>query len=554
MIIQSLQTTIQSTFQQVRQYSISKILKTTACVTFVALGAIYRFNDHSRIEDCLSVDCPDINISNIHPREKDVVDTIFKTNHKFMSMFSSFKWEESQKYLRFDINGPKKKFFYAAAESDYNGALAPHLAYHLLRDFSSDLDFRYEVIRKFKHLCRSIRNGALTGDIKGLVIDAHGSEDGILLDKSPWTTFLDQYIDASSDFAECFSHLHPNANIFLFSCSTGKPKKRFFDLIVEKITGIERKEDPFNNIAQIISDKAKRVVFAPTDEVTSFYTEYISKDGSSVYHPLDLFIRSEGQPIFVNPLSSFFQPNLYQAFRPRFKKCSPTVNKEKLTENEISIEAAIKTDLIGKYRLHKDSPFMKEYFQHCKDDPRENVLVFSASDDDKSPYPKNFIEIFSRLADEKDFSFHQIKSPEKACYVINSAAQQGKVSGVIFIGTKGSKGLLLSKDERGAEKQIDLSMNFKKCFSGVDKNGKIIFIGGSLGEDGENENNIPQRVANMADRVVEAATCPVFLGSIELRSTSPVTLYHPSHSFVGKLAWRCKENNKNLFKRFFPKS
>jgi len=546
MILQSIQNTIQTTFQQVRQCSISKILKTTACVTFVALGAMYRFQG-TRIKNCLSVDCPDINMSDVHPKEKAAMEALFKAKHPYKSFFGLTDLRENQEYLRFNTNDPRDQVFIGISRSDHNGGLDSWKLAHILEEFDRYFDVRFQSIKNVEDIYQGIEEGAKTGKIvKHAVIGAHGDFDLMEISES-------NIHETAIDFLGSFPSLDPSGSVFLLSCSTGKEVKSFSDHIVQKITGQPQKGNPFNNIAQKLSNIIKRKVFAPTDLTTSSTVFKITDE--IFYHPIDLHEFDENNEWkSTNPLTWLWGENLYQVFRPQFLKCTPNINEDRLTQYELLTEKVIRTNLISRSLLHKDSPFMKDYFQNCKDDPRKIVLVFSGYENDGSLSPEHLTEVFSELADETDFSYRQLESPHDACYAIERASQQGKVSAVIFMGKKGSKGLLLSKDASGTERQIDLSMDFKTCFSGVAKDGKIIFIGGSLGKNGESENNIPQRVANTTQRVVEATTCPVFSNKIELQSTSPVALHHPSHSFITKLSSGCEENNENLFKSFYPKT
>ena len=546
MILQSIQNTIQTTFQQIRQCSISKILKTSAFVTFVALGAMYRFQG-TRIKNCLSIDCPDINILDVHPKEKAAMEALFKTKHPYKSFFGLTDLRENQEYLRFNTNDPRDQVFIGISRSDHNGGLDPWQLAHILEEFDRYYDVRFQSIKNVEDICHGIEEGAKTGKImKHAVIGAHGDYDLMAISES-------DIHETAIDFLGSFSSLDPSGSVFLLSCSTGKEGKSFSDHIVQKITGQPQKGNPFNNIAQKLSNIIKRKVFAPT-HITTTFTTFKSKD-KIFYHPKNLFTYDENnRRKSTNPLSLLWDENLYQVFRPQFLKCTPNINENRLTQYELLTEKVIRINLISRSLLHKDSPFMKDYFQSCNDDPRKIVLVFSGYENDGSLSPEYLTEVFSELADETDFSYRQLESPHDACYAIERASQQGEVSTVIFLGTKGSKGLLFSKDESGVERQMDISMDFKICFSGVAKDGKIIFIGGSLGKNGESESNIPQRVANTTQRVVEATTCPVFPNKIEIQSTSPVALYHPSHSFITKLSSGCEENNENLFKSFHPKT
>jgi len=80
-------------------------------------------------------------------------------------------------------------------------------------------------------------------------------------------------------------------------------------------------------------------------------------------------------------------------------------------------------------------------------------------------------------------------------------------------------------------------------------------MGGSLGERGTSRFNIAQKIANIAQRTVLAATCPISLIYTKVQSINPLMLSHPAYSTIRNfLTGICPENNENLFKTFHPVS
>ena len=227
----TIQDTLQDTFQQVRRLPLKKILKITALATF-AMGSINQIMSRRRIDDCLSSDCPDINISDAHPLEVEAVDALSSV---FTRMFSS-SWEKHSELLRFNIEDPREKLFFATADpsTDPYGALKPQEMAHLLEEFDKHFDARYQVVGSFEEFCRALANAADL-NLKNIVLAAHGDPNSISL-FSPFEDFripfLDKEMDTSADFASCFASLPPDAKIYLLSCSTGKPQKRYFDIII----------------------------------------------------------------------------------------------------------------------------------------------------------------------------------------------------------------------------------------------------------------------------------------------------------------------------------
>jgi len=568
----TIQDTLQDTFQQVRRLPLKKILKITALATF-AMGSINQIMSRRRIDDCLSSDCPDINISDAHPLEVEAVDALSSV---FTRMFSS-SWEKHSELLRFNIEDPREKLFFATADpsTDPYGALKPQEMAHLLEEFDKHFDARYQVVGSFEEFCRALANAADL-NIRNVVLAAHGNPNFINLFKSSWDSFFNQFISASADFDSCFAPLPPDAKIYLISCSTGKPQKRD-DTILEKLNHVIKQiiwkkhqdpftrlkdsfswlmgkdiRDPFNNIAQAMADSGKRVVLAPTDVVGSL-VEFSSED-KTFYHPLSIKITKYRG--IINPISLITKSNLYQAFHPRFRNCSPYVDRFMLTEHELAAEAAIKADLIARSLLHKDSPFLEEYFQVCEDNPRKKVLVLTGHEAENSSelHPSRITKVLTSIATGYDLLFKQVMFFHEICGTAFDASKKGNVEAVVIQGVKSSNGMLISKDSNGKEEQIDISKDFRSCFSELSKNTKIIFIGAPLGKDGSSKISIPQRIADITQRIVDAPTCDISPDKIEIQSMSPLTFHHPAHSSLDKWRFGCKENGENLFKSFYPQN
>ncbi len=532
MFLSQIRAKVQNYFHQVQQYPIRRILKTVACSALAISCAIHNFK-HRGIRDCLSFDCSEINISNAHPRERAMVDALFKANNIFAKLLGSNK-EDHRELLRFNIKDPRKKLLLTVSESDSNGAFDPEMFSNIIEEVNKHFDVRYQVIQSFEQACKAIRNGVKAGDLEHVVFVAHGSPYYIsLFSPSENSWVLDQGIDETSDFADCFSPLPPNAKIHLLSCSTGKPQEK----------------DPFDNIAQIMADRGKRTVFAPTDLVSA-KTVFLPKD-NIFSHPKHLIEYDEnGNTVRENKISWFWGENLYQPFQPRFEYCSPPIDRTKLTELELEAEATIRTDLIARSLLHKDALFMEEYFQNCEDDLRKRVIVISGNDE--SLHPRYYAKLFRELVGNFDFLFKQAFRFSHICDAVSNVSGK-EIAAIIIYGTKGSNGMLLSKDLNGKEEQIDISKDFRSCFSGLSKNAKIIFVGASLGKSGAYEHNLPQIVADTTQKVVDATTCYISFANVELHSMNPLTLYHPPHSLLGEWLLECDEKDNNLFKSFYPK-
>jgi hypothetical protein len=513
------------TAMQVLGKKIQSILPVTAAQS----QAIQNF---STIQDCFSAsNCPDIDSAKIHPRErratkfvctsKPVNSTREQLANWISSTFIPPEWRDVQEILRFRSDDPREKFLFISAEADHNGALDPSLISTILSKLSNSFDLKFQVVKTQKEICDSIENGKKAGNLAHVLISGHGNPEKIVLDAD--------VINENTDFASCFSGIQPNGKIILLSCSTGKP----------------RNNNSFDNIAQKMADKAKRVVVAPTHNAYPARTNFLSVDDAVLYHP-------ESRHYSFLP---FFNTNLFTSFRPNFKNCSVSMDLNALHQREKSAIDVIKTDLISKSLLHKDDPMERaqEYLQFCKDDPREKILVLSADYDKNGALePSLSSKFLSIFADRFDLRYKVVKSLDEICQEVEKAAKTGKVVTLVIQahGTP-TDGMILSKDSNGNENRIKASDNFAQCFSKIEKDGTIVLFGSSIGQNGENQDNIAQKISKGSQRTVLATTCPIYPEQTTIQSINPLLLNHPGYSILRNfLKERCPENNENLFKTF----
>jgi hypothetical protein len=100
---------------------------------------------------------------------------------------------------------------------------------------------------------------------------------------------------------------------------------------------------------------------------------------------------------------------------------------------------------------------------------------------------------------------------------------------------------------------LTISVEFSKCFSKVDKDGTIVLMGSSLGQNGLHKDNIAQKIADKSQRTVLATTCPVFPIDTTIQPVDPMIMKHPGYSVLTSLLMNCPENGENHFKTFDPK-
>lgn len=503
------------------------------------------------VKDCVSSGpCFDIDKGTVHERESKAAETAYTTKafknkrEELKSWFASHlvppEWQDVQEVLRFRSDDPREKFLFIVAESDHNGAFNASNISGMLSKLSQKFDLRFQVVKNRRDICKAIESGAKTENLAHVLIGAHGTprlmEFDVGIDSNGKPFLKDGILEWDSTyFSRCFSGLRPDGKIFLLSCSTGgmkdvgtkeKPKK----------SGL-----PFDNIAQKIANAAKRVVVAPRDVAHSSWTNFLSNDDVLYEHENILY-----------SFLPFYSSNLYSSFRPIFKKCFPNI--EKIHSRESSALDVIRTNLISRSLLHKDEPPSRanEYLQICSDDPRKKLLFFVAEHDKNDAIePKFTPATLGLFADRFDLQYKVVKSSSEICQSIDQAAKAGSIANVIILshGTA-TDGMLLSKDANGKEIRLDKP---KYCFSKIEKEGTIVLMGGSLGQNGDDKNNIAQKIANKAQRTVLAASCPIFPDNTKIQSLNPLMMEHPKYSgMYNFFLMGCSENNANHFKAFHP--
>ena len=503
------------------------------------------------VEDCFSsTDCPDIARTKIHPREKKAAETAYTTkeatdNTQKIKNFlgrrfgAAPEWSDVQEVLRFRSDDPREKFLFISAEADHNGALnPPHIA-GILGKLAQKYDLKFQVVKNHSDICQLIDSAKKTGNLAYVLIHGHGEPRGIVFNEVEQELSIHDYMLESDHFASCFSGLNPNGKILLVSCSTGGMKD-----IGDKKNPIPNGR-PFDNIAQAIADDTKRIVIAPKDTAHSALIDLMIDDnGANLYETDD---RSSNNP--------FYNTNLFEAFRPHFTQCSPEIDNKNIHDRELIAMDVIRKDLIENSLLHdKEAPDKSnEFVQLCKDDPREKAIVLSAQHEENGALnPAKMPKMLRVFADRFDLRYKVVQSFEEICREVENAAKVGKVKIVVIHGSGTSaEGIILSTDSSGKKVRMNGTNDFSKCFSGLDKDGTIVLMGGSLGQNGSDKNNIAQKIANDSQRKVIAATCPVFSSDVTIPSIDPFVIKHPAYSWLYNFfrMW-CWENNDNHFKTF----
>jgi hypothetical protein len=388
-------------------------------------------------EDCFSsTNCPEIDKNSVHERERKAAEAAYTTKpHKSTReeiqnwlanmIFIPPEWMDVQEVLRFRKDDLREKLLFIAVEKDTTDrpALNPSLISGILSKLSQKFDLKYVVLKRHADICKLVDSANKVGNLGYIIIEGHGDPSGIVFDaddvvingETRWD--VHDKMTEYSNFARCFSGVKPNGKILLMSCSTGGMKN------------IGTREDPikngrpFDNYAQKMANAAKRVFIAPKDLASTATSLLNENDDVGFYEP-----ESKGWSLYgFNP---FYNTNLYEAFRPNFKQCSPEIDKTKIHEHELSVLDVIREDLIKKSLLHEQEPpdRANEYLQLCKDDEREKVIVLSAQYDKNGALnPSLHTKILSLFADRFDLLYQKIESYKDICKAVENGKKFGKV-------------------------------------------------------------------------------------------------------------------------------
>jgi hypothetical protein len=481
--------------------------------------------------DCTTQTCKDIDSSKVHKKAKKAAEIIYSRERYVnwaKSFFISPEFINVQEFLRFRKDDHREKFLYLVAEEDHNGASDPSNLASVLSKLAIKYDLKYSVISNPDQVCNILKESSETvGKISNILIQGHGNKYGVHISGS--NTWYN-YFSFNKITHHCFDGLKSNGKILLMSCSTGA----------------ELNGDSFDNVAYKIANLARRLVVAPTIKVAPAIADILSPNqGQMFYHPQGL------RPIYT--YLPYYNTNVFKLFSPEYKNC---LTKQKANLREIEVVDAIVKELSDKSLLPFSKTFnaKKSYLGVCYDDPREKALYFSAKEDHNGALQMQYeMSMIGPLADQFDLQYRCIDSFEDLCANLDEAAKTGPVK-ILALHIHGSpeEGLIFSKNNNGVEKRLTINSDLS-CFSKVAPDGSIVLLGGSAGQNASNPKNLAQRIANIAQRVVIAPTCPIFSSLITINSLDPLFLNHTGHSYLKNFfLFQCPENNNELFKTFIP--
>lgn len=214
--------------------------------------------------------CKGVFEDKLHPREKKAAEVI--TKHFGKSYLSEpVDFLEYQEHLRLCKDDPKPKLLVLSASHDsVKNALDPSSRQEVYGELAEHYDFMYKVISTPQELCQQIKEASQVGNLKHIIIDAHGNPNGVCL-KSECAKMHDWvHIRNSQEWKKCLQEIDLDGKLVLFSCNAGNSIHPEF----EKDT-----------IAELFAKLAKKTVLAPDELFYGARVKVENKENMELYHP-----------------------------------------------------------------------------------------------------------------------------------------------------------------------------------------------------------------------------------------------------------------------------
>ncbi len=195
---------------------------------------------------------------------------------------------------------------------------------------------------------------------------------------------------------------------------------------------------------------------------------------------------------------------------------------------------------------------VQEFLRFRKGDPREKLLYLSAVyDHNNALNPDHIAGILSQLSQKYDIRYMVVESPKQLCEAVEISKKVGKLANLVIEAHGNPHGIKIGEVGGGDDWLLE-SMDHAKCFSGVHPSGKIVLFSCSTGSkktpSRHSLDNIAQKIADDAKRVVVAAKGSVYGSHTSLLSADTAMLFHQESILYTFVPFY----NKNLFTLFKP--
>ena len=221
-----------------------------------------------------------------------------------------------------------KVLFLSAIEDNKKEALNPENNSELLDRINKNFDLKYRVVSSPRDVCDEIEDGVKLTNLPYVIIQGHGSQDGICLDCKSG-----QWI-AEDTHSLAFRSYRLQQKCSCLAVKQGRPiQSRDVPII-----SLNRSRTPL-----------EVTVIASTESSYGVYRKIVSID------PLMISHRSHND----------VAENIYKVFHPQYKKCT-NLSWHQLHDKEKRAIDAVNDGLRAASTYSPDFQQTQDYFRHCK--------------------------------------------------------------------------------------------------------------------------------------------------------------------------------------------
>jgi hypothetical protein len=204
--------------------------------------------------------------------KKQLIDSREPIKQQLTKQEETIKLFCGEEYLYFKQNGPEEKFLILTAEADHNGALNPLLLKSLMEQLSKRFDVKFRTISVVEDIPREITSATQFGPITGMMLNAHGTQQYMLLSYAPNNGSLTN----ETITPDLFSGLDPRCVIAIRSCDTASY--------------------PYFSVAHRVANRSQRVTFAPDNLCYGITVEQLD--------PLEFSFNTPAKTKKIHPLEN----------------------------------------------------------------------------------------------------------------------------------------------------------------------------------------------------------------------------------------------------------
>jgi hypothetical protein len=479
--------------------------------------AYIKFVQYKDPENCYRTPCKDIDENTLTYRMTEALNVLSANKATWYEQMTG-KFKKDQEFLRLHVgHHPNNKILFFVGADDEKGELHPKHVAGFVNQLSKSSDLKYMVVYSPDKICSQIQEAAKIGTLTNVIIEALGNEKEILL--SDPTSEKGWFNEKTENLKECLVNI--TGRITLISSLTGAGSYP---------------------LAQKIADIAEREVIAPGEMVTPEKLSFSEGHFLKIFHPSAQDRRINAFKLFRPSIAAECQKVEESALHPREKAAAELVLKT------LQEKGLLQANGFGFEQW-------KQFLQFCKG-AKEKVLFLSAAYDPTGTLePSKYQEFLGQVAALYDFKFKVFNNNEEICREIQQAAQYGNVEYAFLNAYGGPEGFCIAENCDLIDNWIHTNepKDWKKCFTGMKDEAKLIFLTSGSGDiEGRSVNEtIAGLIAEIAQKTVIAPSEDLIPEKITLQDRGNMDIYHPSAS-QGFWDWITFQKPENIFKKFNP--